>query len=126
MPQIFRPGSNTLSRLTIFGAMVVVIGLMFLSYLFMQSPYQTQVRVIRPQPVPFSQEHHVAGLAIDCRYCHTSVETSSFGGFRNPGQVRHPHRSIVDLPQNGYDEARNPPAFGVRTLTFGIGSSSDA
>ena len=34
----------------------------------------------RPQPVPFSHQHHVAGLGIDCRYCHTSVETSSFAG----------------------------------------------
>ncbi len=32
------------------------------------------------QPVPFSHQHHVAGLGLDCRYCHTSVETSSFAG----------------------------------------------
>ena len=34
----------------------------------------------KPQPVPFSHQHHVTGLGIDCRYCHTSVETSSFAG----------------------------------------------
>jgi hypothetical protein len=32
------------------------------------------------QPVPFSHQHHVGGLGIDCRYCHTSVEVSSFAG----------------------------------------------
>jgi hypothetical protein len=36
--------------------------------------------VRKPQPVPFSHQHHVAGLGIDCRYCHTSVEISSFAG----------------------------------------------
>jgi hypothetical protein len=32
------------------------------------------------QPVPFSHKHHVSGIGIDCRYCHTSVEESSFAG----------------------------------------------
>jgi hypothetical protein len=36
--------------------------------------------VAREQPVPFSHAHHVAGLGIDCRYCHTSVETSATAG----------------------------------------------
>src|ERR1700722_12790284 len=80
MPQIFHPSANTLSRLTIFGALGVVLGLLLVAYLIMQSPYQTQVKVVRPQPVPFSHEHHVRGLGIDCRYCHTSVETSAFAG----------------------------------------------
>jgi hypothetical protein len=80
MPQIFHPSTNTLARITIFGALGIVFGLLCLAYLLMQSPYQTQVRVVQPQPVPFSHEHHVRGLGIDCRYCHTSVETSAFAG----------------------------------------------
>jgi hypothetical protein len=80
MPQIFHPSTNTLSRLTIFGAAAIALGILVLNYLILSSPYQTEVGVIRPQPVPFSHEHHVRGLGIDCRYCHTSVETSSFAG----------------------------------------------
>src|SRR4051794_9663735 len=80
MAQIFHPSTNTLSRVSIFGAAFFLVGLLILSYLFMRSPYQTQVRVIREQPAPFSHEHHVRGLGIDCRYCHTSVETSSSAG----------------------------------------------
>jgi hypothetical protein len=30
--------------------------------------------------VPFSHKHHVGDDGIDCRYCHTSVEKSSFAG----------------------------------------------
>jgi hypothetical protein len=80
MPQIFHPSANTLSRLTLFGLAVGPFGLLILTYLLVRSPYQTQVRVIREQPAPFSHEHHVQGLGIDCRYCHTSVETSAFAG----------------------------------------------
>ncbi len=47
---------------------------------FQRSPYVTYAGIARPQPAPFSHQHHVAALGIDCRYCHTSVETSSFAG----------------------------------------------
>jgi hypothetical protein len=45
-----------------------------------RSSYVTQVGVVREQPVPFSHKHHVSGLGIDCRYCHTAVEESSSAG----------------------------------------------
>jgi len=45
-----------------------------------RSPYVTTQGVAPEQPVPFSHQHHVAGIGIDCRYCHTSVETSGFAG----------------------------------------------
>jgi hypothetical protein len=80
MPQIFHPSANTLSRLTIYGAVVLILGPIVVTYLILGSPYQTHVGVVEPQPVPFSHEHHVKGLGIDCRYCHTTVETSSFAG----------------------------------------------
>ena len=42
--------------------------------------YVSQVGVARDQPVPFSHKHHVTGVGIDCRYCHTTVEESAFAG----------------------------------------------
>ncbi len=45
-----------------------------------RSPYITNQRVTRDQPVQFSHKHHVADDGIDCRYCHTSVETSAYAG----------------------------------------------
>ena len=80
MSQIFHRSTNTLSRATIFGAVFVVAALGWVAYDIQGSPYVTYAGVRKPQPVPFSHQHHVTGLGIDCRYCHTSVETSSFAG----------------------------------------------
>jgi hypothetical protein len=80
MPQIFHRSTNTLSRATIFGAIFVVAALAWMAMEIQHSPYTTYAGVRKPQPVPFSHQHHVTGLGIDCRYCHTSVETSSFAG----------------------------------------------
>jgi hypothetical protein len=80
MAQIFHRSTNTLSRATIFGTVFVLAALAGVAYEIQGSPYVTLAGVRKPQPVPFSHQHHVTGLGIDCRYCHTSVETSSFAG----------------------------------------------
>jgi hypothetical protein len=78
--QIFHRSTNTISRATLFGAVFLIAFVLWACIQFQRSPYVTYAKVARPQPVPFSHQHHVAGLGIDCRYCHTSVETSSFAG----------------------------------------------
>src|SRR5437868_1451612 len=80
MAQIFHRSTNTISRFTIFGSLVVVAVGLWTALQLERSPYTTFAGVARPQPVPFSHQHHVAGLGIDCRYCHTSVEVSGFAG----------------------------------------------
>jgi hypothetical protein len=80
MAQIFHPSTNTISRVSIFGALFFLLGLLIVVYMIFRSPYVTGVNVVLDQPVPFSHEHHVRGLGLDCRYCHTSVEKSSFAG----------------------------------------------
>jgi hypothetical protein len=80
MAQVFHPAFNTIAKASIFGAIFVVGIAGWLAYAMQASPYFTEAGVIRNQPVPFSHEHHVTGLGIDCRYCHTSVETSAFAG----------------------------------------------
>jgi hypothetical protein len=80
MAQIFHPSTNTLSRLSIFGVVFVLAALLWLLAAIERSPYLTQADVVRQQPVPFSHKHHVNGLGIDCRYCHTTVEESAFAG----------------------------------------------
>ena len=80
MAQIFHPSTNTLSKFTIFGSVVLVVALVAALAAINESPYITDVGVARIQPVPFSHKHHVADDGIDCRYCHTSVEKCSFAG----------------------------------------------
>ncbi len=80
MPQIFHRSFNTISRLTIFGAVFILAFLGWCMAVVARSSYVTNVGIIRSQPVPFSHEHHANGLGIDCRYCHTSVEVSAYPG----------------------------------------------
>jgi hypothetical protein len=80
MPQIFHRSTNAISRVSIFGAVFIVAGLLALIAEVNRSPWVTDAHVAREQPIQFSHERHVAGNGIDCRYCHTSVEDSSFAG----------------------------------------------
>ena len=80
MPQIFHPSMNTVSRVTIFGAVFIIAAGFLIAGMIARSPYITGEGVALYQPVPFSHEHHVGDAGIDCRYCHTSVEDSSMAG----------------------------------------------
>jgi len=60
--------------------LIVVTVLLGAAWEMQRAPYVTYQGVRQAQPVPFSHQHHNAGLGIDCRYCHTSVEQSSFAG----------------------------------------------
>ena len=78
--QIFPRSANALSRASIFLIVFLVAGVFWVLNELQYSPYITWAGVRKEQPVPFSHQHHVTGLGIDCRYCHTSVEQSSFAG----------------------------------------------
>src|SRR5437588_1299266 len=78
--QVFGPGANTLARISLIGALAGLALLFGALELYVRSPYVTAAAQPVDQPVPFSHKHHVTDDGIDCRYCHTSVETSSFAG----------------------------------------------
>ena len=46
----------------------------------LNSPYTTHQDITLQQPIPFSHLHHVQGIGLDCRFCHASVDKSSFAG----------------------------------------------
>src|SRR6201993_3872316 len=78
--QIFHRSANVLARASIYAGIFTFAGLLWAGVQLQRSPYITDAGVARPQPAPFSHEHHVAAIGIDCRYCHTSVEKSPFAG----------------------------------------------
>ncbi len=80
MPQIFHRSANTISRVSIFGAVFFIALLFGVLDAMNRSSWVTGAHVPKEQPIQFSHERHVAGNGIDCRYCHTSVEDSSFAG----------------------------------------------
>src|ERR1041384_4378526 len=80
MARVFHRSTNTLARVSIFGLVFLLVALSWITITIGRSAYLTNVGVAQGQPVPFSHEHHVRGLGIDCRYCHTSVEDSPFAG----------------------------------------------
>jgi hypothetical protein len=80
MPQIFHPSMNTVARVSIFGAVFFLAAIVGLLWVVVRSPYVTEAGIVRQQPLPFSHKHHVGDVGLDCRYCHTSVENSSFAG----------------------------------------------
>jgi hypothetical protein len=78
MSQIFHRHTNVYSRLSIL-ALVVFGGLLGGGLATLNwSGYNTNQDAFVEQPIQFSHAHHVGGMGIDCRYCHTSVEESAF------------------------------------------------
>ncbi len=80
MPQIFHHSTNTLAKLSIFGAIFVLLAVVWVVAEINRSSYNTGQYIERQQPVQFSHKHHSGDDGIDCRYCHTSVEVSSSAG----------------------------------------------
>lgn len=81
MAQIFSPTADTWFRAILVAILVGIIGSLFVAGGVARSQYVTRVARTPHQPVPFSHKHHVSQLGLDCRYCHSSVETSANAGF---------------------------------------------
>ncbi len=80
MAQIFDRSSNGLARMSLVLTGLIVIALGVTLDQLQRSPWVTRQGQRAEQPVPFSHKHHVAGLGLQCQYCHTTVEDSSYAG----------------------------------------------
>ena len=80
MAQLFHRSANSLSKISIAAVVFGLGALIAFAYTMDRGRYITDVHVVKEQPVPFSHKHHVGDDGIDCRYCHTSEDTSAFAG----------------------------------------------
>ena len=80
MSQIFPRSANAIARMGLAGALAFVLCALLVVFTLFRSSWATKQHEIVEQPVQFSHAHHVGGIGIDCRYCHTSVEKSAFAG----------------------------------------------
>lgn len=99
VPQVFHRSTNTIARVSIFGALIVVGLAGYGLALVNRSSYVTAAGIAVEQPVPFSHRHHAGELGIDCRYCHTSVEISNKAGVPPTQTCMNCHKQIwLDSP----------------------------
>jgi len=77
---IFRPAANLATKvILLLIAAILCIGAAFWWW-WPHLDYARHIGSVVAQPVPFSHQHHVAGLGLDCRFCHASVEVSANAG----------------------------------------------
>jgi hypothetical protein len=94
MPQIFHHSTNALAKITIYGAVFIIVAALWVAVELNRSSWNTGQWVERQQPVQFSHKHHVGDDGIDCRYCHTSVETSATAGMPSTATCMGCHKQI--------------------------------
>jgi Cytochrome c7 and related cytochrome c len=80
MAQIFSRHANSYVKAGVALALVLAAAIFASADRLSRSSYVTRADIYREQPVQFSHQHHVGGIGIDCRYCHTSVEKASSAG----------------------------------------------
>lgn len=80
MAQVFHRAANNVAKISIVAAIVLSVVVSYAYTQIARSSYLTNRYLERQQPVQFSHKHHVGDDGIDCRYCHTSVETSYSAG----------------------------------------------
>jgi hypothetical protein len=99
MSQLFHRHTNVYSRLSIL-AVLAFLGVLGATVAAVNwSGWNTGQDMFVGQPIQFSHAHHVGGMGIDCRYCHTSVEESAFANIPPTKTCMNCHSQIwADAP----------------------------
>lgn len=93
MSRLFPKSVNRLP-LQIIVYLVVVAGAVTAGVTYYATPKYTRVGYAPVQPVPYSHALHAGQLGIDCRYCHSNVETSGFANLPTAQTCMNCHSQI--------------------------------
>ncbi len=122
MAQVFDRSSNALIRasLVLTGLIVIIAGVTLNE--LQRSPWVTRQGQRPEQPVPFSHKHHVQGLGLQCQYCHTVVEKSSYAGIPPTKTCMNCHSQIwtnaqlLEPVRQSWETGRSIPWIKVHDL----------
>ena len=84
MVAIFRPSANVAATVTLLGMTALFVGGIGWWWMWPRTDYVRHVRWTIDQPVPFSHEHHVSGLGIDCRFAIPALKPRPAPACRRP------------------------------------------
>ena len=93
MANIFPRGSNILPLKIVICALVFVPAVSIGMWYYF-TPKYTRVGYQPAQPVPFPHDVHVAQLGMDCRYCHSFVETAAHSNIPTTQVCMNCHNSV--------------------------------
>jgi hypothetical protein len=94
MAAIFRPSANLAATVTLLIVVALLMAFLIGWWVWPRTDYSRHVHWQVDQPVPFSHEHHVSGLGLDCRFCHASVEVSASAGLPSTSTCMTCHSQI--------------------------------
>src|SRR5699024_4392315 len=80
MASVFPRWSNTAFRLAIAAVFLGGAAAVAAPMIYVRSDWNTGKNVPVQQPVQFDHRHHVQDDAIDCRFCHSTVERAGNAG----------------------------------------------
>ncbi|HEY4219418.1 MAG TPA: cytochrome c3 family protein [Gemmatimonadaceae bacterium] len=80
MPALFSRRATPLARSVLLAACAAVVAVPSFAMGWVRTPWARGEHRHITQPVPFDHRVHVTGLRIDCRFCHSGVETTAQAG----------------------------------------------
>ncbi len=94
MAQLFSRSADTLFRTFLVSSLVLLVLVVLAMLTIARSADITNQNVTVGQTVPFSHQHHVGDVGLDCRYCHQTVETSAIAGVPATQVCMNCHREL--------------------------------